>query len=425
MTLANISPECIVVVAGAIVGSICTTGILLVNSSKSGTSRKLNSGTPASVKIELIQRGRGGHTRRLFLIISSVCIGSLALLSKCEWLTYVIVGSLAFFLGHASSKFGINLDYGPPNEIMPASKCDKDKEGKMPIDKDEPMPTPVEDFDGVWVKKNGHYYLSEGQIIDLSEESIKRRIQHKDYNYVTRPKGNITEIDRELMLTDLLFLAADGPMGVESGGKPWDHVHYEQDGGIHVSTIVVEGSQWQCFRVTGRMQAAPMDVCSLVINDARIGEYDEMFGSIQMIERVNERAAIRHSYYKPIWPTAPRDFVIITTWEPLPDGRVVVATRSVEHPLVASRTKDHVRARVLCAGYVLEPVVLEDGRVETDCTVIIHTDVSCDWLPAAFVNPFTNTRPVGYVQAMQRICREEFGSKPVAAVQKKLAASSS
>mmetsp|Transcript_25830 Transcript_25830/g.33878 ORF Transcript_25830/g.33878 Transcript_25830/m.33878 type:complete len:425 (+) Transcript_25830:111-1385(+) len=266
---------------------------------------------------------------------------------------------------------------------------------------------------GLWKSKNGHYFHSDGDVINLSREAISSRISKKDYNFVTRSKRSTLEYSREAMFTDILLLSARDELGVVSGGKDWTLAHHEADGNITVETIVVEGTKWNCYRVSGMIEATPMQVASLVIDDNRIGEYDEMFDRIEFLERIDERSSIRHSYYKAIWPTTARDFVINTTWEPLEDGRVIVATRSVDHPLVPSCLEKYVRARVLIAGYVMTPIKGEDGNLITFCDVIIHTDISCDWLPPAFVNPFSNTKPVGYFKNMQRICKEEFPPTPL------------
>ncbi|CAN0443698.1 unnamed protein product, partial [Hapterophycus canaliculatus] len=37
--------------------------------------------------------------------------------------------------------------------------------------------------------------------------------------------------------------------------------------------------------------------------------------------------------YKPIWPTAPRDFSLLSSWGMLEDGTAYVLNRSVDHPL--------------------------------------------------------------------------------------------
>jgi len=264
----------------------------------------------------------------------------------------------------------------------------------------------------LWQAKYGHYYNEKGRTLELSPSAISKRIANPMYNFVTRQKDSITEIDRELMFTDLLLVASREENGVSSGGKRWNLVHHEPQGDISVETVVVTGTKWNCYRVSGMIEATPMQVASLVLNDDRIGEYDEMFDRIELLEVVDEKSRVRHSFYKPVWPTTARDFVIMTTWEPLEDGRVLVATRSVHHPLVPAE-KNFVRARVLIAGYVFTPAESQEGNLITFCDVIIHTDVQCEWIPPALLNPFSNTKPVGYFRNMQQICKKEFSPTPL------------
>lgn len=63
----------------------------------------------------------------------------------------------------------------------------------------------------------------------------------------------------------------------------------------------------------------------------RIGEYDGMFDRYELVERPNDRTAVRWTCYRAIWPTRPRDFVIKSTWEEFADGTIVIATKSMEH----------------------------------------------------------------------------------------------
>lgn len=264
---------------------------------------------------------------------------------------------------------------------------------------------------GYWESKFGQYYDKE-KSMDLTETSISARISKSTYNFVTRDKDSISEIDRELMFTDLLVVASRGNIGVSTGKKQWTLAHYDPKGDITVETVVVKGTKWNCYRVSGLIEATPMQVASVVLNDDRIGEYDLMFDRIEFLEKLDDKSRIRHSYYKPVWPTAARDFIIMTTWEELEDGRVLVATRSVQHPLHPPSDK-YVRARVLIAGYVFTPAQSSSGNLVTFCDVIIHTDVACDWAPPALLNPFSNTKPVGYFTLLQQICKREFPPTPI------------
>lgn len=60
--------------------------------------------------------------------------------------------------------------------------------------------------------------------------------------------------------------------------------------------------------------------------------------------RVNYSSSIR--CYKPIWPTAPRDFSLLCSWGTLEDGTTYLLNRSVDHPL-----NPPVKVGVSCAFF--------------------------------------------------------------------------
>ena len=64
------------------------------------------------------------------------------------------------------------------------------------------------------------------------------------------------------------------------------------------------------------------------MDDSRISEYDDMFDSYHHLVKVDDHTAIRRVCCKAIWPTAPRDFVVCTTWTKLEDGSILVCSRS-------------------------------------------------------------------------------------------------
>mmetsp|Transcript_30641 Transcript_30641/g.39305 ORF Transcript_30641/g.39305 Transcript_30641/m.39305 type:complete len:315 (+) Transcript_30641:111-1055(+) len=152
---------------------------------------------------------------------------------------------------------------------------------------------------GLWKSKNGHYFHSDGDVINLSREAISSRISKKDYNFVTRSKRSTLEYSREAMFTDILLLSARDELGVVSGGKDWTLAHHEADGNITVETIVVEGTKWNCYRVSGMIEATPMQVASLVIDDNRIGEYDEMFDRIEVSDSMVVYYLLNHQVIFP------------------------------------------------------------------------------------------------------------------------------
>lgn len=62
---------------------------------------------------------------------------------------------------------------------------------------------------------------------------------------------------------------------------------------------------------------------------------------------------------KAVWPTAPRDFIICTTWQEQADGTILLATMSVGDE-VSPPAKGYVRGCIQISGYYIQPFT--EGR---------------------------------------------------------------
>ena len=78
------------------------------------------------------------------------------------------------------------------------------------------------------------------------------------------------------------------------------------------------------------------------MDDSRIAEYDDMFDSCHHVVKVDDHTAIRRMCCKAIWPTAPRDFLVCTTWTKLEDGSIMVCSRSAPDDISPTQ-KGYVR----------------------------------------------------------------------------------
>lgn len=196
------------------------------------------------------------------------------------------------------------------------------------------------------------------------------------------------------MVQELLDSVADKPI---PGSRPWRLVRQRR--GIMIWTSAVSNSAW--FRIRGRMSclASPAQLLSLLLDDRRIGEYDGLFDSIELVDRVDDRTSIRLSCYKAIWPTRPRDFLIKTTWEEFADGAVVIVTKSVGHPM-CPESPTYIRGKMVCCGYLITPqwviggpdesiISVEEGTdgavIGSEITMYAHTDLG-GALPATVIN---------------------------------------
>ena len=75
----------------------------------------------------------------------------------------------------------------------------------------------------------------------------------------------------------------------------------------------------------------------------------------QPIKRVNDRVKVRCLSYKAIWPTYPRDFAALATWTELPDGSLLISSKSVPDKFCAAK-HGFVRGTIKSSGYHIKPL---------------------------------------------------------------------
>lgn len=101
--------------------------------------------------------------------------------------------------------------------------------------------------------------------------------------------------------------------------------------------------------------------------------------------------------FKAIWPTAPRDFIVLTTFRELENGCYMVATRSVSNEVRHEESR-FTRGTVMVSGYYLKPV--EGGTAVTMCA---HTDLG-GTLPSTIINMLSTSAPIQLLTNLRRLC---------------------
>eukprot|EP01035_Chromulina_nebulosa_P024607 gene24607-32049_t len=139
-----------------------------------------------------------------------------------------------------------------------------------------------------------------------------------------------------------------------------------------------------------------------------------------MILKVDGETSIRRVCFKGIWPTAPRDFVLCTTWQLQNDGSILIATMSADDSLFAQQ-KGYVRANIQISGYCIQPYS-SDAPVSVDLhgnvngpptttllspgefkvTLVAHTELGGS-LPASVINMLSTQAPVKMLTAISEI----------------------
>jgi len=154
--------------------------------------------------------------------------------------------------------------------------------------------------------------------------------------------------------------------------------------------------------------AARQDVIvRLLRDDGRLSEYDIYFDYLTPLTVIDEDRTtinIRRVCCKPVWPTAPRDFVVCTTWSEAEDGSTLICTRSVPDDVFECQ-KGYVRGQIMISGYRVQPVgtlppddPLFDatpGRTACKVTLTVHIDLG-GLVPSILLNHF----PFGAVDTL-------------------------
>jgi START domain len=130
--------------------------------------------------------------------------------------------------------------------------------------------------------------------------------------------------------------------------------------------------------------------------------------------QIDEFTAIRRVACKPVWPTAPRDFVVCTTWEESEDGCILLCTRSVPDHF-KEKVGNYVRGFINVSGYYIQPKSTLDPSdpAYNDCpeggckvTLAAHTELGGS-LPASVINMLSTAAPVKILNRVRDITSAE------------------
>lgn len=122
------------------------------------------------------------------------------------------------------------------------------------------------------------------------------------------------------------------------------------------------------------------------------------YRSFQLLDESNPHGRVRRFMFKAVWPTAPRDFIVLTTHKKLENGCYMVATRSVANDVFPEESR-FTRGKVLVSGYYLKPVA--EG---TEIIMCAHTDLG-GTLPSTIINMLSTSAPIQLLNNLRRLCQ--------------------
>ncbi|RKO83960.1 hypothetical protein BDK51DRAFT_48540 [Blyttiomyces helicus] len=187
------------------------------------------------------------------------------------------------------------------------------------------------------------------------------------------------------------------PAGPAGSGAEWVPVVSQKFGDFSIEVHQKTGCDF-FFRNVIYLQATPEEAFDLMADIERRPEWDDICQEGKIVEQVSNSTVIQYFRTRGLWPTAPRDALVLAFTRPLEDGRYLNVTKSIpSHPAYESKAGD-VRMLAHIAGQVVGPD--PEGR-ERMCKIVqvVNGDLG-GWLPKSVVALVTTQAiPVGMRKA--------------------------
>lgn len=168
--------------------------------------------------------------------------------------------------------------------------------------------------------------------------------------------------------------------------------------GIKVVYGDVEGSSWYTMCTTGKIQVGAEKTARVLISAEMVPKFDDMTKEVRVVEKPSDATEIRVVSCKGVMFTSPRDFVVATTVRKEASGRILVATRSVDHP--EGKRSGYVRAVSYISGYIITPDSIDPNVCEL--SVIAHMDLGGS-LPATVIRYLGLSAPIKIVEKIRDV----------------------
>lgn len=171
--------------------------------------------------------------------------------------------------------------------------------------------------------------------------------------------------------------------------------------GISVVYGEVAGSKWYTMKTTGMLDVSARKAAQVLMAADMVPKYDDMTKEVKVLEKLNANTEVRLASCKGIMFTSPRDFCVVTTYREEADGRVIIATRSVDHP--AGHRSGYVRAHMLISGYIVTPHPSDPNKCELK--VVAHIDLGGN-LPIMVVRYLGLSAPIKMVEKVREVAKK-------------------
>ncbi|OQR82034.1 hypothetical protein THRCLA_11194 [Thraustotheca clavata] len=167
--------------------------------------------------------------------------------------------------------------------------------------------------------------------------------------------------------------------------------------GIQVHYGDVKGSAWPAMKTNGLVHASPERLVEVLQPADAASKLDKFTKTAIVLDTLSTSMELRYFETIGVLFVAPRDFCAATIRQELPDGRIVIASRSII-------TKDcpkkngYVRAQALLSGYVITPIANDPNT----CSVCVfgHVDFGGS-IPGSIVKMVGLSAPIKIFQNLR------------------------
>lgn len=168
--------------------------------------------------------------------------------------------------------------------------------------------------------------------------------------------------------------------------------------GIKVVYGEVAGSEWYTMKTTGKLRVSAEKAARVLMSAKMVPKFDDMTKQVDLLERLSDATEVRHVSCKSVMFTAARDFCVASTMTRDPSGRIIIATKSVDHP--NGNPSGFCRALSYISGYILTPDAHDPNACEL--AVIAHMDLG-GHMPAMVVRYLGLSAPIKLVEKIDEV----------------------
>lgn len=187
------------------------------------------------------------------------------------------------------------------------------------------------------------------------------------------------------------------------GVTTWELVDEQEDGVVKIWRGEVDGDAWSPFKASRVIAATMQTIQDALLDPTLLLQLDDMMESAHVLKTVDAhgKLSLRHVLTKGLFPVAAREFVIVTYATTLPDGGLVIASRSIALEGVPV-LDGAVRAVNVVSGYIIKELAPVDGQPQCQVTLVAHADLQ-GYIPATVVNMLGTSATIKILTNLQTL----------------------